>query len=99
MHVLGEADIADPRVELQPLHDFEVHFVDHVPARHLSLASRLNFRGFRTVSWVWPRAKYVPAHFRVRNRLWRGYSARKRAKFRRKSAAFRAINPVGRECR
>src|SRR3984893_3520418 len=99
MHVLGEADIANPRVELQPLHDFEVHLLDHVPARHLSLSCRLNFRGFRMVFGVWTMAKYVPAHFCARKEVCRGDSARKPAKFRGKSAAFRAINLPGRECR
>src|SRR5271156_1589058 len=99
MHVFGEADIADPRVELQPLHDFEIHFVDHLPPRHLFLACRLNFRGFRTVSGVWPMAKYKSAHFCAWKRTWRGYSARKRAKFRGKSAVFRAITFLGRERR
>jgi len=40
MHSLREVDIADSRVELQPLHDFEVHFVNHVPVRHGFLMSR-----------------------------------------------------------
>jgi hypothetical protein len=39
MHSLREVDIADSRVELQPLHDFEVHFVNHVPVRHGFLMS------------------------------------------------------------
>jgi hypothetical protein len=34
MHVSGQLDIADPRVELKPLHDLEVHVIDPVPARH-----------------------------------------------------------------
>lgn len=38
MHLLGEADIADPRVELKPPHDPEVHFIDIMSARHGSLA-------------------------------------------------------------
>src|ERR1700730_9639429 len=76
MHLLGEADIANPRVELQPLHDFEVHFVDHVPARHLSLSCRLNFRGFRMVFGVWTRAKYVPAFLRAKEGLSRRFCAK-----------------------
>ncbi|TPV99571.1 MAG: hypothetical protein USCAAHI_00968 [Beijerinckiaceae bacterium] len=40
MHSFREVDIADSRVELQPLQDFEVHFVDHMPVRHgLSLSA------------------------------------------------------------
>jgi hypothetical protein len=41
MHSLGKADIAEPRVELEALHDFEVHVVDHVPACHDALACPL----------------------------------------------------------
>jgi hypothetical protein len=34
MHGSGQMGIADPSVELKPLHDLEVHVIDPVPARH-----------------------------------------------------------------
>ena len=90
MHSLREADIADSRVELQPLHDFEVHFVNHVPVRHGFLVSRQTL-AILNDNWRVSPVKMVPAHFRAQIALCRGYSAGKRSIFRGKSAPIGAI--------
>src|SRR5262249_1922769 len=39
MHRLGEMHVANPCVEREALHDFEVHVIDHVPSCHGAPAS------------------------------------------------------------
>ena len=98
MHSLREVDIADSRVELQPLHDFEVHFVNHVPVRHGFLMSRQTRAILNDNRRLAP-VKMVPAHFRAQTALCRGYSAGKRSIFRGKSARIGAIIAARKSCR
>ena len=98
MYSLREVDIAGSRVELQPLHDFEVHFVNHVPVRHGFLMSRQTLAILNDNRRFGP-VKMVPAHFRAQTVLCRGYSAGKRSIFRGKSARIGAIIAIKKSCR